>query len=273
MSNNRSLKEISAGQVDDATNTIKLPSMVTIPAGSFRMGTSNDDINRLVLKESDWAYEWSDQNLFISEQPNYTMTLPAFEMGLHQVTNAEYNVFIIATGHRLPRGWIGFRFPDTLDNHPVVGISKMDAEVYIEWMNSISGNIYHLPNEAEWEYSCRGNDGRIFPWGNIFDPWRCNTSESERKGTTPVDYYSGSGSSPFGIMDMVGNVWEWTCTIFKPYPVNLDNKPDESRARQLFTIRGGSWYYSRKLARCAARESMMADQLSNNIGFRLARSL
>ncbi len=273
MPNTRNNKEISTGQIDDATNLLKLPAMLTIPEGSFRMGTSPDDINRLMLKESDWAYEWSDQHLFASEQPNFTLQLPAFEMGQHQVTNAEYNVFIIATGHRLPRGWIGFRFPDTLDNHPVVGISKTDAEAYIKWLNTLSGFTYRLPTEAEWEYSCRGNDGRIYPWGNIFDPWRCNTSESERKGTTAVDYYSPSGNSPFGIMDMVGNVWEWTCSVFRPYPFKPELKNEDPHARPLFVIRGGSWYYSRKLARCAAREAMQADQLSNNIGFRLARSL
>jgi toxoflavin biosynthesis protein ToxD len=273
MANNRYGKEVMVGQFEATTNSIKLPTMMPVPEDDFRMGTSDEDIKRLVLKESDWAYEWSDQDLFASEQPNFTFHCSAFELGQHQVTNAEYHVFIIATGYRLPRGWVGFRYPDTLDNHPVVGVSKKDAEAYINWINGLSGKHYRLPTEEEWEYACRGNDGRIFPWGNIFDPWRCNTSESERKGTTAVDYYSPSGNSPFGVMDMVGNVWEWTSSIFRPYPHLPNEGLGDPTTRPNYVIRGGSWYYSRKLARSAAREAMQAEHASAQLGFRLAQSL
>lgn len=273
MANNRFSKEVMVGQFEATTNSIKLPSMVSIPEDDFRMGTSEEDIRRLVLKESDWAYEWSDQDLFASEQPNFTFHCKAFEIGQHQVTNAEYHVFIIATGYRLPRGWIGFRYPDTFDNHPVVGVSKKDAEAYIAWINGLSRKNYRLPTEEEWEYACRGNDGRIFPWGNIFDPWRCNTSESERKGTTAVDYYAPSGNSPFGVMDMVGNVWEWTSSVFRPYPHRLEDPNADPSIKPMYVIRGGSWYYSRKLARSAAREAMPAEHASAQIGFRLAHSI
>jgi len=273
MANNRYGKDTLAGQIETGTNTVKLPIMISIPEDNFRMGTSDDDINRLVLKESDWAYEWSDQDLFASEQPNFTCHCNPFEIGQHQVTNAEYNVFIITTGYRLPRGWIGFRYPDTLDNHPVTGVSKKDAEAYAGWLNGMTGKQYRLPTEEEWEYACRGNDGRIFPWGNIFDPWRCNTSESERKGTTAVDYYAPSGNSPFGVMDMVGNIWEWTSSVYKSYPLPPQANSADADVRANFVIRGGSWYYSRKLARSAARETMQRDHTSAQLGFRLAKSI
>jgi toxoflavin biosynthesis protein ToxD len=154
-----------------------------------------------------------------------------------------------------------------------VGVSKLDAEMYIAWLNQNTGMNFRLPTEAEWEYAARGNDGRIFPWGNTFDPWRCNTAESVKRGTTPVGFYSPSGDSVCGAVDMVGNVWEWTQSPFVPYPYDPDLIINDAKARGRYVVRGGAWYYTRKLARCAAREGIVANYLSPSIGFRLARSL
>ena len=145
------------------------------------MGTSDDDIKRLQLKESEWAYEWFDNDLFAAEQPQHRVFLPAFEIGQFPVTNADYHIFTWDAGYRLPRSWKGFSFPDDMENHPVVGVSKVDADNYIKWLNEKTGMNYHLPTEAQWERAARGDDGRIFPWGNTFDPWRCNTAESVKK--------------------------------------------------------------------------------------------
>lgn len=254
-------------------NEIRLPLMVEVPAGPFPMGTSNEDIKLLQLKESDWAYEWSDNDLFAAEQPQHVVTLSAFEIARFPVTNAEYHSFIWDKGYRLPSNWTSFTFRDGTENHPVVGVSKMDAEVYIDWLNKKAGMDYRLPTEAEWERAARGDDGRIYPWGNTFDPWRCNTAESVKKSTTPVGEYSPGGDSPCGAADMVGNVLEWTQSYFLPYPYKPRTATDEARAKGRFVVRGGAWYYTRKLARCAAREGILADYLSPSIGFRLARSL
>jgi formylglycine-generating enzyme required for sulfatase activity len=252
---------------------MKLPSMIEIKEGDFLMGTSEDNIKLLQLKESDWAYEWSDNDLFTAEQPQHRVHLAAFEIAKYPVTNAEYHTFIWDVGHRLPRDWIGFTFREDTENHPVTCISKMDAEAYIEWFSHKTGVNFRLPTEAEWERAARGTDGRIFPWGNTFDPWRCNTAESVKKGTTPVGSYSPSGDSPSGTADMVGNVWEWTQSPFLPYPYNPLGTIEDSRARGRYVVRGGAWYYTRKLARCAAREGILPHYLSPSIGFRLARLL
>ncbi|MDL1909835.1 formylglycine-generating enzyme family protein [Chloroflexi bacterium CFX6] len=260
--------------VPRAVHTIKMPVMIEIPAGEFLMGTSDENITLLQLKESDWAYEWSDNDLFIAEQPQHLVSLPSFEIAKYPVTNAEYQVFISDVAHRLPRSWTGFTFPEGYDNHPVAGVSKTDAEAYIEWLNRKTGMNYGLPTEAEWERAARGSDGRIYPWGNTFDPWRCNTAESVKKGTTPIDFYSSGGDSPCGAVDMVGNVWEWTRSPFLQYPCVPDaGEVEIKKAGGRYVIRGGAWYYSRKLARCAAREGILADYLSPSIGFRLARPL
>lgn len=265
-------KEVVTGAIDPTTAKIKLPVMISIPASSFLMGTSDEDIMRLQLKEADWAYEWSDNDLFESEQPQHVVHVEAFEIAKHPVTNAEYHYFIWDTSYRLPKGWNGFSYPDGTALHPVVGVSKLDAEAYITWLNRRTGLHFRLPTEAEWELSARGEDGRIYPWGNTFDPWRCNTSESGKKGTTPVGAYSPGGDSLWGAVDMVGNVWEWTSTIYMPYPYDPLDGREEQRLDARYVIRGGAWYYSRKLARCAAREGMMPNHSSPSIGFRLART-
>ncbi len=256
-----------------AANRVRLPIMIPIPAGEFLMGTSDEDIKRLQVKESDWAYEWYDNDLFDAEQPQHVVWLDAFEIAQYPVTNMEYHLFIQDTGYRLPKGWNGFRYPLEQALHPIVGVSKLDAMAYIEWLNQLTGSNYRLPSEAEWERAARGEDGRIYPWGNTFDPWRCNTAESAKKGTTPVGSYSPGGDSPCGAADMVGNVWEWTSTIYLPYPYDPSDGREEQRPDERYVIRGGAWYYTRKLARCSAREGMAATHISPLIGFRLARSL
>ena len=256
-----------------APNKTKLPAMIEIPEGEFLIGTSDDNIKLLQLKESDWAYEWSDNDLFAAEQPQHCLSLSAFEIAKYPVTNAEYHLFVSNAGYRLPRDWIGFSYPDDMENHPVADVSKIDAEAYINWLNQKTGMNFRLPTEAEWEHAARGDDGRIYPWGNTFDPWRCNTAESVKKGSTPVGSYSPGGDSPCGAADMVGNVWEWTQSLFVPYPLILNTIPDAAKARGRYVVRGGAWYYTRKLARCAAREGIVPNYLSPSIGFRLARSI
>jgi formylglycine-generating enzyme required for sulfatase activity len=259
--------------VPKSPHKIKRPSLLVIPAGNFLMGTSDEDIKLLQIKESDWAYEWSDNDLFTAEQPQHTVSLPSFEIAQFPVTNAEFYTFIWDKGHRIPRTWPGYTFLEGTDDHPVVGVSKTDVEAYIQWLNEKTGMLYRLPTEAEWEYTARGEDGRIFPWGNTFDPWRCNTAESMKKGTTSVGFYSPGGDSVYGAADMVGNIWEWTQSLFMPYPYRPNTNREEVKPNGRYVVRGGAWYYSRKLARCAVREGVLQDHLSPSIGFRLARSI
>jgi formylglycine-generating enzyme required for sulfatase activity len=200
------------------SNKAKLPLMIYIPAGEFLMGTSDENIELLQLKDSDWTHEWSDSELFAAERPQHRVFLPAFAIAKYPVANADYQSFIWDVGHPLPRSWTSLKFPGNTENHPVLGVSRIDVEVYIEWLNKKTGINFRLPPEAEWERAARGDDGRLFPWGNTFDPWRCNTAESVKEGTTPVDFYSTGGDSPCGVGDMVGNVREWTQSPFMRYP-------------------------------------------------------
>lgn len=245
--------------------------MIPIAEGEFTMGTSDQQVNFLMARE-EWALEWYDQDLFIVEQPQHILCLPAFAIAIHPVTNLDYYQFVYASGYRTPKSWVGFQYADDTADHPVTGVTKMDAEAYIKWLNEQLGEEFRLPTEAEWERAARGMDGRIYPWGDEFDPWRCNTSESAKRGTSSVGIYSPSGNSPCGAMDMVGNVWEWTTTLLAPYPYEADDGREEQGLAERYVVRGGSWYYTRKLARCAAREGVLPTYTSPALGFRLATS-
>jgi formylglycine-generating enzyme required for sulfatase activity len=250
---------------------IRLPEMVLIPEGEFIMGTSDDQVRDLVYKE-EWAEEWYDKDLFQIEQPQHIVYLQAFEIARRPITNIEYHQFVWGTGYRVPKEWIGFHYPEALAEHPVVGVSKEDALAYCDWLNKQTNSKYRLPTEAEWECASRGDDDRLYPWGNEFDPWRCNTVESGKRGTTAVGIYSPSGDSSFGMIDMSGNVWEWTASLMMPYPYDANDGREAQQSKAKWVIRGGSWYYSRKLARCSAREGAIQTFTSAALGFRLART-
>jgi toxoflavin biosynthesis protein ToxD len=251
----------------------RTPKMITIPAGSFFMGTSDKQADDLALAE-DWAKEWLDNDMFQIEQPQCQVELPAFSIAQFPVTTIEYYAFVWNIGYRSPRGWASYHYPEVLAEHPVTGISKVDALAYIEWLNAETHSSYRLPSEAEWEKACRGElDKRVYPWGDEFDPWRCNTVESHKGGTTQVGSYSPGGDSIYKIADLVGNVWEWTSSFLIPYPYQPRLDRDNPGKPQKCVVRGGAWYYSHKLSRCSAREGVLPTFLSPSLGFRLAQSL
>ena len=212
--------------------------MVTIPAGEFWMGTSYRQIEYMLDHEA-WADDWHDQEMFQGEQPYHKVDLPAYEIARCPVTNFEYHIFVWESGYKAPKTWIGFHYIEEEAFYPVSGISREDALAYCEWLQKAlikatgeepANFKYRLPTEAEWERAARGEDDRIYPWGNDFDPWRCNTADSRLGGASQVCCYSPSGDSPFGVADMAGNVWELTNSILRPYPY----KPDDGARNPAF---------------------------------------
>jgi formylglycine-generating enzyme required for sulfatase activity len=253
------------------SSKFKPPEMILIPQDEFIMGIHDEQIYRLVARE-EWAIEWYEKDMFLVEQPQHIIELPAFEIGHYPVTNAEYHQFIWSTGYRVPRDWIGFHYLEGTGDHPVAGVSRQDALAYCKWLGQQTGQEYRLPTEAEWERAARGNDDRMYPWGEDFDPWRCNTLEGGKHGTTSVGEYSPSGDSPLGVADMAGNIYEWTSNRLHPYPYYSDDGREDLNGSGVCVIRGGAWYYSHKLARCTAREGVLPTFVSPALGFRLART-
>jgi formylglycine-generating enzyme required for sulfatase activity len=170
-------------------------------------------------------------------------------------------------------------------NHPVVRVSWFEATAYCRWLTEQlctrdilaeplrtllreKGYIVRLPTEAEWEKAARGDDERQWPWGNEFQPERCNSSESDMGGTTPVGIYP-AGASPHGGLDMAGNVWEWTHTLFRDYPYRAGDGREDPEAEGSRVLRGGSWYYNLGFARCAYRFGNHPDYFYYDFGFRV----
>jgi formylglycine-generating enzyme required for sulfatase activity len=247
------------------------PEMITIPAGRFIMGTNEAELMYFV-QNTDWGDEWYARGMFQAEQPQHWVQLNSFEIARGPVTNVEFFHFTWETGYKVPKNWTGFYYPEEGAENPVVWVNRADALAYCGWLSQKFGMNYRLPSEAEWERAARGDDGRFYPWGDEFDPWRCNTLESARKTTSPVGLFSPSGDSPWGLNDMAGNVYEWTGSLMRPYPYNPRDGREDATSMDMSVIRGGSWYYTHKMARCAAREGVLPTFVSPALGFRVAHT-
>jgi formylglycine-generating enzyme required for sulfatase activity len=219
--------------------------MVVIPAGEFLMGEGADT------------------------HPVYTA---AFALARYPVTNAAYQSFVAASDYRLPRDWRDNGIAEMLHDHPVTNISWCDALAYCRWLSAITDRDYRLPTEAEWEKAARGEAAQIYPWGNEFDKARCNTWEAGMGRTVAVDAHP-AGGSPYGVQDMVGNVWEWCSSVFADYPYRADDGREDLAAEGWRALRGGSWLDYEWGARAARRLSGQPDYASRNTGFRVAQSV
>jgi formylglycine-generating enzyme required for sulfatase activity len=215
---------------------------VRVPAGEFLMG-------------SDPA---KDKNARKDEQPQHRVYVSEFYIAKYPVTNEQYAVFVRETQDRAPDHWEKGKIPSGKENHPAVHISWDDAVAFCEWLSRASGRAFRLPTEAEWEKAARGIDGRKYPWGNRWAKRKLNSEESGPGDTTLVGRYSPGGDSPYGAVDMAGNVWEW-CTDW------YDEKEYQSRVKEIVrnpqgpsqgqyrVLRGGSWGDDGHDARCACR--------------------
>jgi formylglycine-generating enzyme required for sulfatase activity len=241
--------QINSRPLSKITNTQTWAGIefVRIPAGEFIMG------NKLTL-------EIASQD----ETPRHAVNIPYdYWIGRSAVTNAQFAEFI---------EWTHYAFEWTVDwkknlDAPVVNISWADIQVYLTWLNKHfrrklpKGSIYRLPTEAEWEKAARGTDGRQWPWGNEFDEEKCNSGESFGNFVEPIDLYSPSGDSPYGVSGMSGNAWEWTKTIYMLYPYNPNDGRENTgglsdfdvERRYKIVLRGGSFKESYLRVRTSAR--------------------
>jgi formylglycine-generating enzyme required for sulfatase activity len=253
--------------------------MIYIPAGSFLMGNNG-----------------AEPYSYCQELPQHSVYLPGYWIGKYEVTRGEYQQFMSAGGYSNPAYWSsagwswkvssgrtqpsywapvqdwGMGAFTQTDSHPVVGVSYYECEAFCNWAGG------HLATEAQWEKAARwtGSYPNVYPWGNTWDPEKCNNYYDhnaagggyQKYQTAPVGSYP-SGVSPYGLHDMAGNVWEWVQDWYVSYPGSPCpfNYTGSSRV-----LRGGGWSsYVARYARCAYRLDNYPDYYWNDGGFRLAR--
>jgi formylglycine-generating enzyme required for sulfatase activity len=319
-----------------------LPQMVSVPAGTYLIGSPVDE-----------------KDTYDDEHPPFQVELSAFCIGKWPLTNAEYACFMAAGGYQdeaywltgLAKRWLkgedvaGGQFQAWLNawkylksrpnwkeeyeksgnytpqairtreyivslteeelkqalseqlskksrtqpgywddpqynnpSQPVVGVTWFEANAYSAWLSAVTGRAYRLPTEVEWEAAARGpllsarekgGGMRVYPWGNDWDPAKANTIEGRVLKPSPVGAYAVAGAKgPCEAEDQSGNVWNWTSSLYLPYPYDPE-KSEAPEAEGERVLRGGSWDGNRRLARCAYRLRLVPGSFSNYVGVRL----
>ena len=262
---------LSSGCSGNAITTKTSPTdgkvMVRVPAGEFKLGTSADQASDLAKKFN------LNPNFFAGESPQQTLALPEFYIDQTPVTNAEYKKFIDANPNQevpylaldLVRGFnwdqTARTFPQGREQYPAVLVTWQDAAAYCKWTGK------RLPTEAEWEKAARGLDTRMWPWGNEWDASRVWSGSGKRADAAPVGQFP-TGASPYGAQDMVGNIWQWTSSLDKPYPYNASDGREDPNATGLRVTRGGAFPFGAEVTRTATRNRFEASDRAASIGFR-----
>jgi len=216
--------------------------MVVVPRGEFLMGSNALEADK-------------------DEAPVAKVFVETFWIDKVTVTNGRYRACVEAGACGLPIG-SAFDQPSRTE-HPATVVSWSKADAYCRWAAK------RLPTEAEWEKAARGADDGVYPWGPRFESDRANVAG---KGTEPVGSHP-SGASPYGVLDMAGNVFEWTSSLYKPYPYRSDDGREDPTSHGARVNRGGSWahgpWYARVTFRATANHIY---RWNSDLGFRCASS-
>jgi formylglycine-generating enzyme required for sulfatase activity len=213
----------------------QLSNMILIPSGPFIMGLNKKEVKRICRR-----FEL-DKELLAVTLPQRDVNLPNFYIDKYPVSNAEFSAFAVDAG-------LDWNYGATEAAHlPAVMVNYPMAEAYAKWASK------RLPTEEEWEKAARGPLGMLFPWGGTWNPDRLSSSVGGEGSLAPVDSHP-MGSSPYGVMDMAGNVWEWTSTVHS------------DRAR---VIKGGSFMESKPYQFMCSYKSHRPQTTSEScLGFR-----
>jgi len=235
--------------------------MILIPEGEFLMGTSQKEVYREELP----LHKVYLQDYFIDK---YEVTVKEYTDFLNREKEPGYFININDKRSLIEFADNLYRVKKGYEDYPVTGVTWYGADAYARWVKK------RLPTEAEWEKAARGTEGRIFPWGMEWDPLKCaNSCPGGSKMLMPVGSFP-NGASPYGVMDMAGNVWEWCADWFYRdyYLMSSQVNPPVPSKGIYKVIKGGSWFYTYPdNFRCARRAGKDLKCKLFNIGFRCAR--
>jgi formylglycine-generating enzyme required for sulfatase activity len=228
--------------------------MVYVPAGTFQMGSSQDQIESAISMCEQYPNQWKkcERDWFEVESPQFSANIDGFWIDSTEVTNSHYERCVEAGGCKSSRLANNPAYNGA--NYPVAGVPWQDAADYCDWVGG------RLPTEAEWEYAARGTQATIFPWGdefqceggNLYDPdTGCDDGFSD---SAPVGSFP-AGVSWCGAFDLTGNVWEWVADQFGEYPSSTKTAENPSNSTAKHILRGGSWGYPPAFSRSAYRLS------------------
>jgi len=263
-----------------ASHTAYANAWIDIPAGDFLMGSTAQQIEEgYRISQKGYGHDGvRGAHWFDSELPQITAHTNAFKIMQTPVTQAEYALFIKETGYHAPfvspKQWQGYhlvhpyshvrpylwlnnQYPDDKGNHPVVLVNIEDARAYAHWLSKKTSRNLQLPSEKQWEKSMRGAKGLLYPWGNTYHADYLNNANqgganTSALGTLPVGSFP-QATSPYGVLDGAGQVFEWTSDI----------------ANQKAIVKGGSWDDYGGVCRPAAHHQRSVTLKHILIGFRL----
>jgi formylglycine-generating enzyme required for sulfatase activity len=241
----------------DPLKAVDTHGMVRIPGGEFKMGSPEEEVGRLAI-----------------ESPQHLVSVDTFLMDETEVTNEMYKRFVmdkpewqkgrvaasLASQFYL-ENWKGTQYPAKKDKYPVSDVSWYAARAYCESVNK------RLPTEAEWEYAARAGTTTAFWWGDAWNRKFANASRQSADSVGKPDH-----RNKFGLFDMLGNVWEWTSTLYSPYPYNAKDGREDQNSSGPRVIRGGSWGVESKYLRSATRVRQLSQFTREDVGFRCACS-
>jgi formylglycine-generating enzyme required for sulfatase activity len=237
------------GAMVDSGSPILTPAFAPIVGGWFTMGTQ-------------LGYE--------DERPPHAVFVDRFELGVCPVTRAEYESFVNATRHELPRDWSQPSFAQA--DLPVVGVSWIDAVAYCAWRSEQDDRPVRLPTEAEWEFAARGLQEALFPWGDVMPEWIPNGGHGPLQAPWPVTL---GEPTDFGLLGISTNVHEW-CSDWHDkeyYSRSPERNPAGPEQGVRRAARGGAWRHAHTMCRVTLRSKLDPSFRYNDFGFRLARSL
>lgn len=219
--------------------------MIRIAAGEFTMGSSSGDTD---------------------EAPPHRVRVGEFLLGRREVTHAEYGRFLTATKRPRPPHWSDPRYG--IPKHPIISVTWEEASAYAQWAGG------RLPTEAEWEFAARGPEGRAYPWGSASPTKELAAFHLDIgfDGTLPAGS-KPAGATPSGLLDMVGNAYEWCSDWYAPgyYSQSPQDNPGGPATGELRVVRGGSWISLPDACRATARAAYRPEARSVLVGFRIAR--